>query len=164
MDRNSRIPIRGNVLLLLQPPQTAQQTFRPKDPTPVPLPNSSANIPAKRPNPSPTPHRNAVPDSRGAQKSSSEVPACLERLVRTIVRMFYSREHSLIVDMLVRNTIMKENDLCERLRFEEKQLRQYLRTLKQDQFIKSKLQLETDASGKTTKITHYFIEYKVSPS
>lgn len=65
--------------------------------------------------------------------------------------------------MQVRNTIMKENDLCERLRFEEKQLRQYLRTLKQDQLIKSKLQLETDTSGKTTKITHYFIEYKVSP-
>ncbi|KAG5444156.1 General transcription factor IIE subunit 1 [Clonorchis sinensis] len=63
--------------------------------------------------------------------------------------------------MLVRNTIMKEDDLCERLRFEKKQLRQYLHTLKTDQFIKSKLQLETDAEGKTTKITHYFIDYKL---
>ncbi|KAA0193154.1 General transcription factor IIE subunit [Fasciolopsis buskii] len=122
------------------------------------VPNNST-LPAKRPIPS---HSRALPsDSNRGQKSSNEVPACLERLVRTIVRMFYSREHSLIVDMLVRNTIMKENDLCERLRFEEKQLRQYLRTLKQDQLIKSKLQLETDTSGKTTKITHYFIEYKL---
>ncbi|KAK4474417.1 hypothetical protein MN116_001574 [Schistosoma mekongi] len=56
---------------------------------------------------------------------------------------------------------MKEDDLCERLRFERKQLRQYLHTLKCDQFIKSKLQLETDADGKTTKITHYFIDYKL---
>ncbi len=56
---------------------------------------------------------------------------------------------------------MKEDDLCERLRFEKKQLRQYLHTLKQDQFIKSKLQLETDADGKTAKIIHYFIDYKV---
>ncbi|THD25294.1 General transcription factor IIE subunit [Fasciola hepatica] len=121
--------------------------------------HTSSSLPAKRPNPSHV--RIPTSDTNRTQKSTSEVPACLERLVRTIVRMFYSREHSLIVDMLVRNTIMKENDLCERLRFEEKQLRQYLRTLKQDQLIKSKLQLETDASGKTTKITHYFIEYKL---
>uniref|UniRef100_A0A5K3F0T6 HTH TFE/IIEalpha-type domain-containing protein n=1 Tax=Mesocestoides corti TaxID=53468 RepID=A0A5K3F0T6_MESCO len=61
----------------------------------------------------------------------------------------------------VRNTIMKEDDLCERLRFEKKQLRQHLHTLKTDQFIKSKLQLETDAEGKIAKIIHYFIDYKL---
>ncbi|VDM00805.1 unnamed protein product [Schistocephalus solidus] len=105
----------------------------------------------------------AVKRSARALDSSdpNEVPACLKKLVRTIVRSFYSREHSLIMDLLVRNTIMKEDDLCERLRFEKKQLRQYLHTLKTDQFIKSKLQLETDADGKTAKIIHYFIDYKV---
>ncbi|CAH8288509.1 unnamed protein product [Heterobilharzia americana] len=102
-----------------------------------------------------------TPDSTSNQKDAARVPVCLIKLVRSIVRTFYSREHSLIVDMLVRNTIMKEDDLCERLRFERKQLRQYLHTLKCDQFIKSKLQLETDADGKTTKITHYFIDYKL---
>lgn len=56
---------------------------------------------------------------------------------------------------------MKEDDLCERLHFEKKQLRQYLHTLKTDQFIKSKLQLETDTEGKIAKIIHYFIDYKV---
>lgn len=62
------------------------------------VPNNST-LPAKRPIPS---HSRALPsDSNRGQKSSNEVPACLERLVRTIVRMFYSREHSLIVDMLV---------------------------------------------------------------
>nr|VZI44048.1 unnamed protein product [Spirometra erinaceieuropaei] len=105
----------------------------------------------------------AVKRSARALESSdpNEVPACLKKLVRTIVRSFYSREHSLIMDLLVRNTIMKEDDLCERLRFEKKQLRQYLHTLKTDQFIKSKLQLETDADGKTAKIIHYFIDYKL---
>lgn len=90
-----------------------------------------------------------------------EVPLCLKRLVRTIIRSFYSREHALIIDLLVRNTIMKEDDMCERLRFEKKQLRQHLHTLKSEQFIKSKLQLETDAEGKIAKIIHYFIDYKV---
>ncbi|VDO00419.1 unnamed protein product [Rodentolepis nana] len=91
----------------------------------------------------------------------NEVPACLKRLVRTTVRTFYSREHALIIDLLVRNTIMKEDDLCERLRFEKKQLRQNLHTLKTEQFIKSKIQLETDAENKIAKIIHYFIDYKV---
>ncbi|CAH8867859.1 unnamed protein product [Trichobilharzia szidati] len=102
-----------------------------------------------------------TPDTTSSQKDPSKVPICLIKLVRSIVRTFYTREHSLIVDMLVRNTIMKEDDLCQRLQFEQKQLRQYLHTLKCDQFIKSKLQLETDTDGKTTKITHYFIDYKL---
>ncbi|CAH8512065.1 unnamed protein product [Dicrocoelium dendriticum] len=100
-------------------------------------------------------------NNTGQHKTANRLPVCLKKLVRSIVRTFYSREHSLIVDMLVRNTIMSEDDLCERLRFEKKQLRQYLHTLKTDQFIKSKIQLETDADGKTTKIIHYFIEYQL---
>ncbi|KAL5107638.1 General transcription factor IIE subunit 1 [Taenia crassiceps] len=96
-----------------------------------------------------------------SSSDQTELPVCLKRLVRTIVRSFYSREHSLIIDLLVRNTIMKEDDLCERLRFEKKQLRQHLHTLKTDQFIKSKLQLETDTEGRIAKIIHYFIDYKV---
>ncbi|KAF7257955.1 hypothetical protein EG68_04807 [Paragonimus skrjabini miyazakii] len=107
------------------------------------------------------PHHPASDTNGNSQKCASKLPACLKKLVRSIVRTFYSREHSIIVDLLVRNTIMKEEDLCERLRFEKKQLRQYLHTLKTDQFIKSKLQLETDVDGKTTKITHYFIEYQL---
>lgn len=33
--------------------------------------------------------------------NQNEVPICLKRLVRTIVRSFYFREHSLIIDLLV---------------------------------------------------------------
>ncbi|VDK22483.1 unnamed protein product [Taenia asiatica] len=102
-----------------------------------------------------------VPRPPISSSDQTELPICLKRLVRTIVRSFYSREHSLIIDLLVRNTIMKEDDLCERLRFEKKQLRQHLHTLKTDQFIKSKLQLETDTEGRIAKIIHYFIDYKV---
>ncbi|KAH8864302.1 General transcription factor IIE subunit 1 [Schistosoma japonicum] len=132
----------------------------------VPTPNAAKNIVFSESLPaagklSPVSSIRQSADSLSNQKDSTKVPVCLIKLVRSIVRTFYLREHSLIVDMLVRNTIMKEDDLCERLRFERKQLRQYLHTLKCDQFIKSKLQLETDADGKTTKITHYFIDYKL---
>ncbi|KAL3317004.1 General transcription factor IIE subunit 1 [Cichlidogyrus casuarinus] len=65
------------------------------------------------------------------------------------------------MNILLRNTIMKEDDLCERLRFDRKLLRQLLHTLKTDQFIKSKMQIETEAEGKTNRITHYFIDFKV---
>ncbi|VEL31037.1 unnamed protein product, partial [Protopolystoma xenopodis] len=127
---------------------------------------------SKRPAPDvASPGSSAAPGNNSGTNSSAgggtadaagsiQVPLCLRKLVRSIVRSFYAREHSLIVDMLVRNTIMKEDDLCERLRFERKQLRQYLHTLKSDQFIKSRLQLETDIDGKTAKITHYYIDYK----
>ncbi|KAA3676701.1 transcription initiation factor TFIIE subunit alpha [Paragonimus westermani] len=123
---------------------------------------SATSVSLKRPASAMTHPHHPPSDANGnSQKCVNRLPACLKKLVRSIVRTFYSREHSIIVDLLVRNTIMKEEDLCERLRFEKKQLRQYLHTLKTDQFIKSKLQLETDADGKTTKITHYFIEYQL---
>ena len=91
----------------------------------------------------------------------TEVPEALKRLTRYIVRGFYSLEHSIIIDFLVRNPCMKEDDLLELLKFERKQLRANLETLKQDQFLKVRMRVETDEEGKTTRHNYYFINYKV---
>ncbi|CAL8073346.1 unnamed protein product [Calicophoron daubneyi] len=152
------LPLQGNGLHPSTSAPTLTDGMKSSEKRPGQL--SSSAVSAKRQ--LPVAAHSSVPSSQKApNKTELELPSCLKKLVRSIVRTFYSREHSLIVDMLVRNTIMKEDDLCERLRFEKKQLRQYLHTLKTDQFIKSKLQLETDVEGKTTKIIHYFIDYKL---
>lgn len=51
------------------------------------------------------------------------VPEELKRLVRLIVRGFYTMEHAVVIDMLVRHPCVKEEDLSELLRFEKKHLR-----------------------------------------
>ena len=53
----------------------------------------------------------------------TEIPSSLKQLARLVVRGFYDIEYSLIVDMLVRYPCMREDDLCELLRFDKKVLR-----------------------------------------
>lgn len=90
----------------------------------------------------------------------TEVPSSLKQLARLVVRGFYSIEDALIVDMLVRNPCMKEDDICELLKFERKMLRARIATLKNDKFIMVRLRMETGADGKAQKVNYYFINYK----
>lgn len=90
----------------------------------------------------------------------TEIPSSLKQLARLVVRGFYSIEDALIVDMLVRNPCMKEDDICELLKFERKMLRARIATLKNDKFIQVRLRMETGADGKAQKVNYYFINYK----
>lgn len=90
----------------------------------------------------------------------TEIPSSLKQLARLVVRGFYCIEDALIVDMLVRNPCMKEDDLCELLKFERKMLRARIATLKNDKFIQVRLRMETGADGKAQKVNYYFINYK----
>lgn len=94
------------------------------------------------------------------EKLVTEVPSSLKQLARLVVRGFYTIEDSLIVDMLVRNPCMKEDDICELLKFERKMLRARISTLKNDKFIQVRLRMETGADGKAQKVNYYFINYK----
>lgn len=90
----------------------------------------------------------------------TEVPSSLKQLARLVVRGFYSIEDALIVDMLVRNPCMKEDDICELLKFERKMLRARISILKNDKFIQVRLRMETGPDGKAQKVNYYFINYK----
>ena len=56
---------------------------------------------------------------------------------------------------------MKEDDLCEILRFEKKMLRSRVATLKTDRFLQERLRTETGPDGKQQRVHHYYINYKV---
>lgn len=92
----------------------------------------------------------------------TEVPTALKRLVRLVMRGFYTVEHAILMDMLIRNPCMKEDDLVELLKFERKQLRSVIAQLKNDRFVKVRLRMETGADGKATRQNYYYINYKVS--
>jgi transcription initiation factor IIE alpha subunit len=56
---------------------------------------------------------------------------------------------------------MKEDDICELLKFERKMLRARISTLRNDKFIQVRLKMETGLDGKAQKVNYYFINYKV---
>ncbi|XP_030347579.1 general transcription factor IIE subunit 1-like [Strigops habroptila] len=95
------------------------------------------------------------------QNVITEVPAALKRLAKYIVRGFYGLEHSLALDLLIRYPCMKEDDLLQLLKYERKQLRAILNTLKADKFVKLRMRVETGPNGKSTRHNYYYINYKV---
>lgn len=91
----------------------------------------------------------------------TEIPSSLKQLARLVVRGFYDIEYSLIIDMLVRYPCLREDDICELLKFDKKILRSKLATLKSDKFVQVKLKIETAEDGKAAKVNCFFINYKV---
>ncbi|XP_053561777.1 general transcription factor IIE subunit 1 [Bombina bombina] len=91
----------------------------------------------------------------------TEVPAVLKRLAKYVVRGFYGLEHALALDILIRNPCVKEEDMLELLKFDRKQLRSVLNTLRGDKFIKCRMRVETATDGKTTRHNYYFINYRL---
>ncbi|KAM4781479.1 general transcription factor IIE subunit 1-like [Cyanocitta cristata] len=95
------------------------------------------------------------------QNVPSEVPAALKRLAKYIVRGFYGVECSLALDVLIRYPCVKEDDLLQLLKYEQKQLRAVLNTLKADKLVKLRMRVETGPNGKSTRHNYYYINYKV---
>ncbi|XP_021250905.1 general transcription factor IIE subunit 1-like isoform X2 [Numida meleagris] len=95
------------------------------------------------------------------QNVTTEVPAALKRLAKYIVRGFYGVEYSLAMDVLTRYPCVKEDDLLQLLKYERKQLRTVLNTLKADKFVKLRIRVETGPNGKSTRHNYYYINYKV---
>ncbi|OCT99547.1 general transcription factor IIE subunit 1 [Xenopus laevis] len=97
----------------------------------------------------------------GDQETMTEVPAALKRLAKYMVRGFYGLEYSLTLDVLIRYPCVKEDDIALLLKFEKKQLRTILNTLKSDKFVKCRMRVETGPNGKSTRHNYYYINYKV---
>ncbi|NXK81396.1 T2EA factor, partial [Amazona guildingii] len=95
------------------------------------------------------------------QNIITEVPAALKRLAKYIVHGFYGAEHSLAFDLLIRYPCIKEDDLLQLLKYERKQLRAILNTLKADKFVKLRMRVEIGPNGKSTRHNYYYINYKV---
>jgi len=91
----------------------------------------------------------------------TEIPSSLKQLARLVARGFYSLEDALIVDMMVRNTCMREDDLCNLLKFDKKMLRAKIAGLRNDKFLQVKPRIETNEDNKVVKMNCYFINYKV---
>lgn len=89
-----------------------------------------------------------------------EVPNSLKRLVRTVMRGFYSVEHALLMDMLIRKPCMREEELESLLRFDRKHLRSIITQLKNDKMLKARLRMETGPDGKATRQNYHYINYK----
>ena len=92
----------------------------------------------------------------------TEVPDMLKHLVLTVVRSFYETEHTVVVNLLVKHTCVKEDDLSDLLKFDKKQLRNILARLKNDKLVKQRVYKTKQAdTGATITFNYFFIDYKL---
>lgn len=92
----------------------------------------------------------------------TEVPDILKRLALTVVKSFYETEHTGIVNLLVKHTCVKEDDLSDLLKFDKKQLRNILGRLKNDKLVKQRVYKGKQAdTGATITFNYFFIDYKL---
>lgn len=92
-------------------------------------------------------------------RTATEVPEALKRLVRYVLDGFYSEESKYIMELLIHHPCIKEDDLARLTKFDKKRLRACLNSLKLDQFIGCRMQMETGEDKKALKHNYYFIRY-----
>jgi len=88
------------------------------------------------------------------------VPASMQRLVKLSIRGFYGVEFGLAADILIKNKCVKEEDIQQLLKFDKKQLRAILNSLKSDKFLKSRIHVEAQPNGKQSRHNYFFINYR----
>ncbi|KRY01085.1 General transcription factor IIE subunit 1 [Trichinella pseudospiralis] len=69
------------------------------------------------------------------------------------------KDKGLIIDMLIRNVSMREEELRDLLKFDPKQLRVFLLSLKTDKIIKERQELEPRPEGRPLRFNYYYICY-----
>ncbi|EJW82946.1 hypothetical protein WUBG_06144 [Wuchereria bancrofti] len=88
-----------------------------------------------------------------------ELPENLIRFTSLMVKTFYGREHYIVLDYVQRNKCIKEDDLRQLIKFDQRFLRTVLMQLKVDKILKERLVSE-ETDGRTRKVNYYFINYK----
>jgi transcription initiation factor TFIIE subunit alpha len=85
-------------------------------------------------------------------------PVMME-LVRKVVRKFYEPHHVVITDILLRNTLLYDTELCERMKMLAKEFNRLVIRLKEDKIIKYETKVESKEDNRQLLRTVYYINY-----
>ena len=93
---------------------------------------------------------------------SLRVPSDLIRLIRIVMKTFYTFELCLCMDMLLIYHCINENDFEQLLQLESKNIHKFLITLKNEKFLKERCIIEkSDDEQKPNKQIYFYINYKM---
>ena len=90
--------------------------------------------------------------------SNVDMTAFAERLIRSVVRAFYTDECICIIDVLIRDKFLRDDDMGPRLKLSTKGLRKILQYLKSEQLVESE-DVDDLNSGGSRSSTFWYIDY-----
>jgi len=85
------------------------------------------------------------------------VPDELKKLTLYLAKVFYGKEHSVIVDYIQRKVYVKEDTMREDLRLDGKELKAIIKQMRNDKMIRER---HDQDEIKKTKDIYYFLNYK----
>ncbi|MCP9261833.1 hypothetical protein DINM_005153 [Dirofilaria immitis] len=88
-----------------------------------------------------------------------ELPENLTKFASLMVKTFYGKEHYIVLDYVQRNKCIREDDLRQLIKFDQRFLRTILMQLKVDKILKERL-ISEEADSRMRKVNYYFINYK----
>ncbi|CAL2038644.1 unnamed protein product [Caenorhabditis brenneri] len=89
-----------------------------------------------------------------------EIPEALNKILLMVVKNFFGNEQFLIVYYIMRAQCIREETLKLRLQFDQKLLRQYLASLKQEKLVKERIITQKNENNRTVSIIFYYINYR----
>ncbi|KAI6651717.1 General transcription factor IIE subunit 1 [Oopsacas minuta] len=96
-----------------------------------------------------------------AQVSEEELKPLLKKFVQLVAHTFYPPKEFLFIDLLVKNTILSEEDLAKKLHSEARQLRSVKNQFERDKLIREKIISIPKPEGRPQKISYYYIDYQM---
>ena len=98
-----------------------------------------------------------------AEVSEEKLKSLLKEFVQLVAHAFYPPKEFLFIDLLVKNTILSEEELGKRLHAEVRQLKAVTNQFTRDKLIRTKLKSipKPDGTGRPQKIAYYYIDYKM---
>ncbi|EQC37268.1 hypothetical protein SDRG_05492 [Saprolegnia diclina VS20] len=85
--------------------------------------------------------------------------ALVEKLVRLIARAFYSDEHIVVLEALLRERFLKDDEMGNAVNLQTKQVRKICHDLEKEDMI-SREELNDKKLGGASKATYWYIDYK----
>ena len=96
-----------------------------------------------------------------AEVSEEQLRPLLKRFAHLVGHAFYQPKYFLLMDILVKNTIVSEENLSKMLHSEARQLKAVLNQFTKDKLIRTKFKNIPRPEGKPQKITYYYIDYQM---
>ena len=96
-----------------------------------------------------------------AEVSEEHLRPLLKRFAQLVAHAFYQPKYFLLIDILVKNTIVSEENLSKMLHSEARQLRAVLTQFSKDKLIRTKFKNIPRPEGKPQRISYYYIDYQM---
>lgn len=90
---------------------------------------------------------------------NNDYDSVMKLLIKTVVRMFYEPSQVVITDILLKNILLSDIELCARMKLLNREFNKFIVRLKEDNLIKHNIKVEMQEDNRQMLRTLYFFNF-----